>query len=436
MPGWIIQGVRGEGKSLCAVGKAKEYLSRGCPVATNLDLYLDKLLYKTNDTVAYRLPDCPRAFDFHALPPAFDPKYKGEDRNGLIILDELALWMNSRKWKDSGRLEIIEWLLISRKLHWDLILLCQDHEIIDNQLKTTCCDYLVQASRTDRRKIPLIAPVLDFIGVDSFLPKVHIYDVYYGLSGLDAPVDRWKFDGRDLYAGYDTNQLFTPGFEVMGKASVDMRALYTYLPASYLTKHVYINRLQQQIDSIKEAKLLPKFEDSSMAIRKNTGSDAAKMKMIFLFSVLVFSAAWAWWRFDNLSSKSTTEVASNQSGYKLPMVHDKPAPVQSASVSEPSQPLTVPVSKTNFVQILLDSYKPRLAAYLENKDRGLFGIIEFYNGAQLVERLSISAIRNMGVAVIPDKHGVDIITNSKIYVVTAWPLTDKSQDEIKQIEKI
>ncbi|MEC4749806.1 zonular occludens toxin domain-containing protein [Methylomicrobium sp. Wu6] len=433
MPGWIIQGVRGEGKSLCAVGKAKEYLSRGCPVATNLDLYLDKLLPKSNDTIAYRLPDRPRASDFYALPPAFDPKYKGEDKNGLIILDELALWMNSRKWKDGGRLEIIEWLLVSRKYHWDLILLCQDHEIIDNQLKTTCCDYLVQASRTDRKKIPFIAPLLDFVGIDSFRPKVHVYDVYYGLSALDSPVDRWTYEGSDLYAGYDTNQLFTPGFEVMGKYSLDMRAIYTYLPASYLTKHFYINRLQQQIDSIKEAKLLPKFEVKPMALRKNSGSDANRLKIYFLVSVLMFSAAWAYWKIDQNKNKSSS-VQVADTGYKSPVIHEQPVKSSEPVNSMPSS--TVLGQKSNFVQVLLDSYKPRLAAYLENKDRGLFGIIEFYDGSHLVERLSISSIRAMGVAVIPDKHGVDIITNSKIYVVTAWPLTANDQQQIKQVEKI
>jgi len=52
MPGWIIQGVRGEGKSLAAVGKIKQYMMRGRPVATNLDLYLEKFLPADNATIA------------------------------------------------------------------------------------------------------------------------------------------------------------------------------------------------------------------------------------------------------------------------------------------------------------------------------------------------------------------------------------------------
>jgi len=90
MPGWIIQGVRGEGKSLCAVGKIKEYMLRGRPVATNLDLFVDKFLPEDNATISYRLPDHPRLEDFELLPPAYDPKYKKEDMNGLLVLNELG----------------------------------------------------------------------------------------------------------------------------------------------------------------------------------------------------------------------------------------------------------------------------------------------------------------------------------------------------------
>jgi hypothetical protein len=81
MPGWIIQGVRGEGKSLAAVGKIKEYMLQGRMVATSLNLNLEHLLPSDNTTMAFRLPDHPRLEDFLILPPAYDPKYKGEDKN-------------------------------------------------------------------------------------------------------------------------------------------------------------------------------------------------------------------------------------------------------------------------------------------------------------------------------------------------------------------
>jgi len=49
---------------------------------------------------------------------------------------------------------MLNWLFLSRKDHWDVILLAQDFEMIDAQIRTTLCDYLVQSSRSDRQKAP------------------------------------------------------------------------------------------------------------------------------------------------------------------------------------------------------------------------------------------------------------------------------------------
>jgi len=54
--------------------------------------------------------------------------------NGLLVLDELGTWLNSRNWNTKNRLEILNWLFLSRKDHWDLILLAQDYEMIDAQV--------------------------------------------------------------------------------------------------------------------------------------------------------------------------------------------------------------------------------------------------------------------------------------------------------------
>ena len=73
------------------------------------------------------------------------------------------------------------------------------------------------------------------------------------------------------------------------------------------------------------------------------------------------------------------------------------------------------------------SYKPRLAAFLYNKERGIFGIIEFYEGNQLVERLKISEIRSLGVSVIKQPFGVSLVTGLKTYIVTSWPKTEQKK---------
>jgi len=423
MPGWIIQGVRGEGKTLCAVAKAKEYLSRGCPVATNLDLFLENLVPDDNQTLAYRLPDHPRYEDLCLLPAAYDPNYKAEDKNGLIILDELALWMNTRQWKQKGRGDLITWLLLSRKFHWDLILLCQDHAIIDKQVKTTCCDYLVQASRTDRKRIPFIAPVLEFFFMSSTMPKWHIYDVYYGLDHTDVRVDRWQFSGKDIYDGYDTNQRFTDGNEVMGKTLVDMRATSTYLPAAYLTKQIYVDRLQDQINSIINIQPLG---GGDMARAKTNKNDNLKMKAVMLSAFLVGFIGWRIFG----------------AGVELPSASKAIETVTpQVSKSADDKPMQVVNSSQGFLDKLLSSYRPRLAAYMSGQDKSGAtvhqGLIEFYEGSTMAERFTVTQLKALGCAVVTKPYGVDIVTASGTYPVSAWPRPkqDEPKDQLATPEK-
>lgn len=425
MPGWIIQGVRGEGKSLCAVGKAKEYLTRGCPVATNLDLYLENLVDSGNKTVAYRLPDHPRAEDFALLPPAYDPKYKAEDKNGLLILDELALWMNCRAWNAKGRDSVINWLLLSRKNHWDLILLCQDHEIIDSQVKTTCCDYLVQASRTDRRKIPFIAPFLEFFFISAYMPKMHLYDVYYGLNYADSRVEQWRFTGRDLYDAYDTNQRFTDGTEIVGndkqgRRAMDMRATYSYLPAAYLSKRIFTDRLQAQIDEIRQIKLNPAIEGGDMAKAKNNKADGFKMKAVVLSVFLFGFVVWRVFATDLKIPGASSSVAAAVAPAVTPAVESRDDAKKDQSIK------TVSEGSTVFLDRLMVTYRPRLSAFMASQDKKgdyrIQGIIEFFDASgTIVERFTIPELKAFGCAFIVKPYGADIVTGAGTYPVTAWP---------------
>jgi hypothetical protein len=424
MPGWIIQGVRGEGKSLAAVHMMRQYMMRGRPVATNLDLYLDELLPEDNKAVAYRLPDWPRSQDFEALPVAFDPLYKDEDKNGLLVLDESALWLNSRQWNDKDRQKIINWLLQSRKDHWDLILLCQDHDMIDNQIKVTCCDYLVQATRTDRKTIPFFGKYLKMVGLNHKQAKRHLYAVYYGFSGLDDPEDQFEVNGPLIYDGYDTNQKFKPGLEYLKNGGVvDMRALYCYLPAAYLTKHVYIEKFKAIIADILAVKPLVKSiqEEVQEVKRKNIDKTAEKMKLYFLGGFLVLCIGWGYWSFNK-------KVQHNQEVAQASAVSTSlPSPVVKSDSVKPGDSVPVSLSSSlSFVDTLMNQYRPRLSGLITSA-RGSFGQIEFYNDLDVVERFTINELRSFGLAVIVKPYGVDVVTNLKSYKVTSWPLADHTK---------
>ncbi|TPQ24989.1 zonular occludens toxin domain-containing protein [Methylomonas koyamae] len=430
MPGWIIQGVRGEGKSLCAVHKARDYLLRGRPVATNLDIFPDGMLPDDNGAIVYRLPDCPRYVDFAMLPNAFDPKYRGEDKNGLIILDELALWMNCRQWNEKGREKIIQWLLLSRKRHWDLILLCQDHEMIDSQLKTTCCDYLVQASRSDRKKIPYLGKFLEFFFISGYFPKWHQYDVYYGLTGTDTVNDTWRFAGTDVYDGYDTNQIFTDGLELVGDRVLDMRATYCYLPANYLSKQVYVDRLQATIDDIIDAKPLTS-NGEPMAKAKTSKKDHSQAKAWLLLVALVVFLSYKY-----LIPKDTAAAVPAASAATSAPVPATLTPVQDKAdtTGHDSANTVQAVNSPNaFLDHLIKSYRPRLSAFMSAKDSTgaevFTGILEFYEGSAVVERFTITQLKALGCAVVVRPYGVDIVTSAGVHPVTAWPRSSSASNE-------
>jgi hypothetical protein len=432
MPGWIIQGVRGEGKSLCAVGKIKEYMMKGRPVATNLTLYLDKFLPSDNATIAYRLPDHPRLIDFQMLPPAYDPKYKGEDKNGLLVLDELGTWMNSRSWNQKDRLELLNWLFLSRKDHWDLILLAQDHEMIDSQVRTTLCDYLVQASRLDRQKIPYLAPIMGFLGFNQFMPRVHRYHVYYGLSTAQPPVETWTFTGKDFYDGYDTNQKFSNGLEPLGGTLVDMRAMYSYIPANYLTRHVFIERLHKQIQHLKDLKPLTIESESDIMAKKSLSKESQYMKIGLLSVGLIAFLVWRFASGGFSLPKSSAATAPNAAPAKSAPAAALPAPASTAPTSQPvttDNTIYKAVQTNDFIDNLLKTYRPRLSTTAYSPELGIVGNIDFYDNFELIESYSIKELHSLGVSLVRRPYGVDLIYKGKSFIVSSWRLPHQSESK-------
>ncbi|MDP3876523.1 MAG: zonular occludens toxin domain-containing protein [Methylobacter sp.] len=422
MPGWIIQGVRGEGKSLAAVGKIKEYMQKGRPVATNLTLFLDKFLPEDNAVISYRLPDHPRLEDLQLLPPAYDPKYKGEDKNGLLVLDELGTWLNSRNWNDKKRLELLNWLFLSRKDHWDLILLAQDHEMIDAQVRTTLCDYLVQASRLDRQKIPYLASTLKFFGLNSMMPRIHRYHVYYGLSTNQPPVETWSFTGRDFYDGYDTNQKFLNGQEALNGTLVDMRATYSNIPVNYLTRRIFVDRLQLKIDQLRAGQ----GKDSAQMAKKTSSAEVGYLKIgLLVIALLVFMG----WRFFSGGFSIPKPTSVDLPPVSAPVPAPLPVtvqPVVEVKKDKESAPVYKAVQTNYFIEHLLKQYRPRLSVTAYSQEMGIVGNIDFYDNGALVESYGIKELHALGVTLLRKPYGVDLIYDNKSFIVTAWRLPKAS----------
>lgn len=213
---YLVQGKLGTGKSKYVVGKIREALLAGRRVATNIDLDLSALLPSANRSTVSRVPDKPTPEDLdsvgHGNPGSYD-----EERNGVMVLDELGSWLNSRTYAGKGRQDLVDWLIHARKKGWDVYLLVQSVSMIDKQVRDGMVEYLIRCIRADKIRIPVVGRML---GKKGYWPRVHIANV----SIADVPglvIDRDWFRGDDLHNAYDTRQIFRdwkrdpdqPGYE-------------------------------------------------------------------------------------------------------------------------------------------------------------------------------------------------------------------------------
>lgn len=230
MPVWVVTGKLGGGKSLMSVSRIQKYLLEGRKVATNLNIYPEHMLgIDKKHTELYRLPDIPTIHDLKALPRGYDGDDIDESKNGLLVLDECGIFLNSRNWNAPGRAEVNAYFKLLRKLRWDAIFIIQDIENLDADARRTIAEHVVYCRRLDRMKIPVISTLVKAITTyDLPLPRLHMGIVKYGTEANSMKVDQWSYIGDRLYDAYDTEQLFDPE---VNHGGID--GLTTILPTYY-----------------------------------------------------------------------------------------------------------------------------------------------------------------------------------------------------------
>ncbi|CAG0983500.1 hypothetical protein MTYP_01891 [Methylophilaceae bacterium] len=207
MANWTLTGDLGAGKSVISTGKIMDFLMKGLPVATNMDIYPEKFLPPTSRVTHVKLPDFPSADDLWALGMASGSR--DESTFGLLALDELAVFLNSREWQGKARDQVIKYLRHVRKQHWHTLFITQDIESIDAQARRALIEHKVVCKRTDRLSIPFLGPVLRLFGFKGTLPQIHFGIVRYGKQDWSPKVDTWIYRGTKLYDAYNTDQVFT-----------------------------------------------------------------------------------------------------------------------------------------------------------------------------------------------------------------------------------
>lgn len=206
---YVVQGKLGAGKGKFAVMKIRDALLQGRRVATNIDIFPELLLPSSNRCPVVRVPDKPSAADLMAIGHGAPDTPYDEDTYGLLVLDELGSWLNTRAFQDKGRAALIEWFIHARKYGWHVYFLVQNIEMIDKQLRDSMCEYIVKLMRLDKLKIPVVGMFLP--KKFGALPRAHLAN--YTLADLPGHVvDREMFRADDVQSGYDTLQAFSTDY--------------------------------------------------------------------------------------------------------------------------------------------------------------------------------------------------------------------------------
>lgn len=221
---YLVSGKLGTGKSKFCVWMAKQAIFYGRRVAGNLDIHVEKLSPK-NPARYMRIPDKPSAFDLDAIGHG-NPDSYDESRNGMLILDELGTWLNSRSFQDKNRAELLDWLIHARKKGWDVYLIVQDAVMIDKQVREALVEYTCNCIRMDKVRIPFIGWFLAYIGMNlnaifgtdrfrklGYLPFFHMVVARIGQGANSVVAERWTYTGKDLHDVYDTRQIFRSDYE-------------------------------------------------------------------------------------------------------------------------------------------------------------------------------------------------------------------------------
>lgn len=206
---YSVEGKLGTGKTKFCVWRAQGALRDGLRVASNIDLELDQLVPELPKAHYTRIPDKPTAPDLedigHGNPDSYD-----EEKNGLLILDELGSWLNSRSFQDKTRMPVIDWLIHARKKGWHVFFIVQDASMIDAQVRNALIEYSCRCRRLDKVKIPFFGDILGMFHKRlAYMPRIHMVAARIGEGPQEIVAERWNFKGDDLHSAYDTRQVFT-----------------------------------------------------------------------------------------------------------------------------------------------------------------------------------------------------------------------------------
>lgn len=214
MTDYAMTGKKGTGKSKNAIRLARDrYLKRGRRVTTNLDIYLEPMFGPRSKLTYVRVPDKPTAFDLLAAGHGNPESYE-EDNNGMLALDELGTWLNSRAFADKERAGTLDFFAHARKHGWDTYYVMQSIAQVDKQLRESFIEQTIRHTRFDKVRIPLVGWLLSALFGDKagYMPRFHLAVARMGFNPQDMVADRTSYIGKDIEKCYDTRQVFMANY--------------------------------------------------------------------------------------------------------------------------------------------------------------------------------------------------------------------------------
>jgi hypothetical protein len=231
----LLTGKRGNGKGLFATSRIVDTIKAGRMVATNMNLFLEHVVPLWNKVRPWRLPDWPTAADLGQMPlgnkglawaEGFDEKtgmrnvemlagYK-DTENGLLVLDEVSGFLNSRDWQNKDRQAMLDWLAHSRKYGWDLLFTCQHQKQIDAQLRESLFELWGVAKDLGKIEVQVLGRITrNLLGWKLKLPTIYQTTVRMGFERNSPVNDVLRvWDPKRIQRGYDTLQKIHPALGV------------------------------------------------------------------------------------------------------------------------------------------------------------------------------------------------------------------------------
>jgi hypothetical protein len=223
----LLYGQPGTGKSTLATGMILDNMRNGFRTVANFPVDASPAVIRPSGKISQAhvevLPARPSFAQLQAIGSGWsDPKDIGrEDRSGLLVMDEIGGWINSRNWNDKERQQIIDWFLHSRKRGWNIVFIAQHPNLVDKQVREAVVEGYARIRRTDRMKLPLI-------GVS--LPRFHIAIHKYGMDQNSPRLNTWVYRGTTEHKCFQSYVVFDSDDDVI-------QGSYCTLPARITKWH-------------------------------------------------------------------------------------------------------------------------------------------------------------------------------------------------------